>query len=137
MFEISCARTCRVLLVPIVLATAGAARLAAQDGPLELSDLARIVYPVDPSISPSGESVALVTSRANLDDNRWDASLVLIDLATGEQKELTLQRTSVENPRWSPSGDRLAFLDSDDGTTQLYVLPMDGGEAQRLTECYY
>lgn len=121
-----------------LLATTGAIAapaLAAQGSAMELDDLSRIVRPLHPSISPSGEHVALVAMRANLAENGYEASLVLVDLATGTEKELTPERPRVADPHWSPSGDRLAFLDAGDGgAPQLYVLSMDGGEARRLTE---
>lgn len=101
---------------------------------MELADLNRIVLPDRPAISPSGHHVALVIRRANFEENRYDGSLLLIELETGEQKALTSRRPRVTAPQWSPSGDRLAFLDADgEGTMQLHVLPIDGGEAQQIT----
>ncbi len=44
----------------------------------------------------------------------------------------------VTQPRWAPAGDRLAFLApagaSKDAKRQLFILPMDGGEALRITD---
>src|SRR5699024_8588567 len=39
-------------------------------------------------------------------------------------------------PRWSPSGDRLAFTSTrgDDDPIQLWVIPTDGGEAECMTD---
>ncbi len=36
-------------------------------------------------------------------------------------------------PRWSPTGDRLAFISERDGWAHLYVSDVDGGEAHQLT----
>ncbi|MDP9044011.1 MAG: S9 family peptidase [Pseudomonadota bacterium] len=39
---------------------------------------------------------------------------------------------SDSSPRWSPSGDRLAFLSSRSGGTQLHVAPAEGGEPTQV-----
>jgi len=37
-------------------------------------------------------------------------------------------------PQWSPDGRQLAFLSNRDGENQIYLMRLDGGEANRLTE---
>jgi dipeptidyl aminopeptidase/acylaminoacyl peptidase len=39
---------------------------------------------------------------------------------------------SDSSPRWSPQGDRLAFLSSRSGGTQVHVAPPDGGSAEQV-----
>ncbi len=88
----------------------------------------------EPAISPDGKSIALsVVSRPNYEDDRYDGDLVLIDIATAKQRMLTHGRRNVSSPRWSPTGDRLAFLASAGGEPQVFVLPMNGGEAVSVT----
>jgi dipeptidyl aminopeptidase/acylaminoacyl peptidase len=81
--------------------------------------------------------VAIVVSRPNYDKNRTDAEIVLVDVATGKRRVLTQNREGVAQPRWSPEGDRLAFLarsgSDKDAKPQIFVLPMNGGDAQRVT----
>ena len=101
---------------------------------LELADLEWLVQLSQPAISPDGSSVALISSRISYEQNRENRSLELVDLATGERRDLVPARPRVRNPQWSPSGDRLAFLDSaENGPGHLYVLPMVGGEARQIT----
>jgi dipeptidyl aminopeptidase/acylaminoacyl peptidase len=104
---------------------------------MNLEDLRRIVDVTEPQLSPDGKSVAVIISRVNWDKDRRDSSLILIDIATGAQRVLTQGRNDVSSPRWSPSGDRLAFMDSvgvgDDSTAQVFVLPMSGGDAMKIT----
>ena len=38
------------------------------------------------------------------------------------------------HPRWSPDGTEIAFLSSRDGAPQIYILPVDGGEARPVTD---
>ena len=104
----------------------------------ELDDLGKLVGVNDPQVSPDGRSVVVVVSRPNYEKNRSESKLVLVDVASGKARELTFDRASVGQPRWSPSGDRLAFLakTSADKSAkhQVFVLPMNGGEARRVTD---
>lgn len=124
----------RLLPLLIALIFVWPTDVGAQTRTVELSDLAHLVDLRDPQIAPDGGSVVLVVSRPNYEDNRFEDQLVQIEIATGEQHVLTPDRQGVKHPRWSPSGDRLAFLANDkDGKAQIYVLPMRGGEARQIT----
>src|ERR1700732_90961 len=85
---------------------------AAQSRRIALDDFAKIVGVSDPQIAPDGKSVVCVVSRVNLEQDRDDKELVLVDVATGLMRSLTRERKDLRSPRWSPSGDRLAFLAS-------------------------
>ncbi len=104
----------------------------------ELDDFGKLVGVKDPQVSPDGRSVVIVVSRPNYEKNRSESELVLVDVASGKHRVLTFDRASVGQPRWSPSGDRLAFLakaSADKGSKfQLFVMPMNGGEARRVTD---
>ena len=114
---------------------------------LDLEDVASVVQVSDPQLSPNGKLIVCVVGRPNIKDARYDRSLVLIDIATDIQRVLTYDRKDASNPRWSPSGDRIAFLDasmqtlpnaasgSSAGTlkSQVFVMPMNGGDAHRIT----
>src|SRR5205809_4683069 len=108
----------------------------AQTKRIELSDLQKLVNVSDPQIAPDGKSIACVVSRVNWTDDRFDANLVLVDIASGTQRKLTFDRKGVGSPRWSPSGDRLAFLATagpgDKAAPQVFVLDMRGGRARLL-----
>jgi len=110
----------------------------AQTRHIELNDYAKISSVSDPQISPDGKTIVFVVSRPNLEQDRSDRELVLFDIATGSQRILTYERKGAGSPRWSPGGDRLAFVAVDgagkDAKPQLYILPMTGGEARKITE---
>jgi dipeptidyl aminopeptidase/acylaminoacyl peptidase len=120
------------------LAFLGAASTSAQTRKIELSDLAKITSVSDPQISLDGKSIVFVVSRPNIEQDRSDRELVLMDIASGIQRILTYDRKGVGSPRWSPNDDRLAFVAVDgsakDAKPQVFVLPMTGGEARKLTD---
>ena len=118
----------RILLLLTVSSLAFSERLTLE----KMGDLVRLA---DPQISPDSKHIAALVSRANFDENRYDAQLVLIDTATKAQRILVRERRGLSSPRWSPDGKRLAFLAQIDGKSQVLALTMDfgGGEAVPLT----
>ena len=146
---------CAAIAAAFVLLPATAPDAAAQARRITLDDLGQIVKLGDPQISPDGKSIVIVVSRTNFDDNRYDSELVLVDVATGAQRVLTRDRKMLAHPRWSPTGDRLAFLaqaapkpkkakgdaakpaeapaEPAEPNRQIVLLPMTGGDAVVLT----
>ena len=112
----------------------------AQSRHIELSDFPKITTVYDPQISPDGKSIVVGVSRPNVDEDRSDTQLVRIDIATGAQQILTYDRKGVGSPRWSPNGDRLAFAavagEGKDAKPQVFILPMNGGEAKKITDAH-
>jgi dipeptidyl aminopeptidase/acylaminoacyl peptidase len=110
---------------------------ASQTKRFDLDASAKLVRLSDPQIAPDGKSIVVVVARANYEDDRWENELLLVDVASGAQRALTQGRHDVAQPRWSPNGDRLAFISNaptgKETKPQLFVLPMNGGEARRIT----
>jgi dipeptidyl aminopeptidase/acylaminoacyl peptidase len=122
----------------LVVALLASRPVLAQTRHIELNDYAKITSVSDPQISPDGKTIVFVVARPNIDQDRIDRELVMIDIATGAQRLLTYDRKGVGSPRWSPGGDRLAFVAADgiakDAKPQIFTLPMTGGEARKITE---
>jgi dipeptidyl aminopeptidase/acylaminoacyl peptidase len=122
----------------LALGLFGGASLSGQTRHIELNDYARITSVSDPQISPDGKTIVFVVSRPNLQQDRSDRQLVLVEIATGAQRVLTYERKGVGSPRWSPGGERLAFVAADgagkDAKPQVFILSMAGGEARKITD---
>jgi dipeptidyl aminopeptidase/acylaminoacyl peptidase len=99
-----------------------------------IEHVGKIVRITDPQIAPDGKSIALVVSRTNFEDNRYDPELVLIDVATHAQHVLARERRGLSQARWSPDGSKLAFLATVDAKAQIFVMPMSGGDAWQVTK---
>jgi dipeptidyl aminopeptidase/acylaminoacyl peptidase len=123
----------------ILISLLAAVGRAQQPRRMQFDDLGRVVRVSDPQIAPDGKSIVIVVARANYDEDRYDADLVLVDIASGNQRTLTHERRSISHPRFSPGGDRLAFLSNvvlasgQQGRPQIFVMPMGGGDARRVT----
>ena len=97
-------------------------------------DLPKIVRLADPQISPDGKMIAVVVARANLKEDRWDSEIDFVDVATKKLTAVTHDRQGVGSPRWSPTGDRLAYVAQDSNKKgQIFLLPMSGGDSVQLT----
>lgn len=119
----------------LVVALPNLAQAAPNSHGFRMQDVRKITSIYDPRISPNGKQIVVVMSTPDWKKDKRPARLVLIDTATGKQRTLTWDRDDVSSPRWSPDGSRLAFLaDNDDGQSQVWVMPMDGGDAKRITD---
>ena len=119
---------------------------AQSDGPVSerhfgLSHLRNLTEVRSPRVSPNAKSIVAVLSRPDYDANLYVQQLVLVDIASGTQRVITANRPEVSRPRWSPNGTELAFLAkhraTDPPLTQVFVLPMNGGESRAVTSATY
>jgi dipeptidyl aminopeptidase/acylaminoacyl peptidase len=89
-----------------------------------------------PAISPDGKFVVYsqVETSYNLDEQTSDLWLAPSDGKTLPRK-ITSTKGAEDNYFWSPAGDKIYFTSKRDGdeAAQLYSLPLNGGEAQRIT----
>jgi len=61
------------------------------------------------------------------------SNIFIRDLETGEETQLTNILTYDRNPRWSPNGDKIAFISPREGKFDLWMISSQGGEAKKLT----
>ena len=91
----------------------------------------------DPRLHPDGGRVAYVVWTLDREDNDYCGS-IWIAAADGSAspRRFTTGEKRDGSPRWSLDGRRLAFVGKrgESKCNQLYVIPAEGGEAQRLTE---
>src|SRR5215469_1118422 len=84
-----------------------------------------------PRLSPDGQSVLLQVSDATADGGR--THLWLVDIKQNTSRQLTYSPASDKrgehNGEWLPDGNSILFLAKRGEHTQLYLLPMEGGEA--------
>ena len=118
-------------------------------------DLYRLQVPFDPRLSPDGRTVAFTVTRSavGLDGYRHAIWTVPVD-GSGMARRVTLGARTDRHARFSPDGRTLAFLSDRrllveeepartkdpkdakerDDAVQVHLLPLDGGEARRLTD---
>ena len=108
--------------------------LAAQPRPMTVDDLLRMHRVADAQISPDGKQVAYVVTDVLKEENRTNSDVWLMAAdGSGTPRKLTSSPKHDRHPRWSPDGKWIAFESTRGGTSQIYLLPADGGEARALT----
>ena len=110
--------------------------IVAQDAakhPLTFDDMIKMHRVNEPSISPDGKWVAYAVATPDMDANRNASNIWLVSTSGGEPVQLTQSGRDL-SPVWSPDGKTIAFLSSRGGDSQVYLLSLEGGEAQRVTK---
>jgi dipeptidyl aminopeptidase/acylaminoacyl peptidase len=114
---------------------AGAAPPDAPAKTFQGRDLFGLQYAADPQIRPDGRAIAYSRMSFDIMNDRGRGSIWLIDTETGAQTPVVTGSGSHNSPRWSPKGDRLAYISTaQDGRPQLFVRWMQSGETARLAE---
>ncbi|NJN18445.1 MAG: S9 family peptidase [Oscillochloris sp.] len=106
---------------------------SAERRPVAPEDLFKLAIVQDARLSPDGRSVVYALAAFDDQGEKEHAALWLLTLDSGETRQLTAGRGRDSSPVWSPDGGRIAFRSNRDGKAQLYVIPVDGGEARAVT----
>jgi len=109
--------------------------------PIVASDLMKIATTGSIQISPDGaKAVTVVIRKAVKNENEYyyTRHLYLLDLANkSEPLQLTFGDRNDGQPQWSPDGKQLAFVRTDNDKSQVWLLPLGGGEAHVLTKAEF
>ncbi len=101
------------------------------------ADVYDIATPGSPRLSPDGSRIAFVRTMP-ADEETTEATIYIVGTDDeAEPQRFTIREGEDADPRWSPSGDRIAFTSTrgaDDDRQQLWVMPIDGGEARQVTD---
>jgi dipeptidyl aminopeptidase/acylaminoacyl peptidase len=136
-------KRCALLAVAALAAVLVLPAAPAADGKrlITETDLYAFQWIADPRISPDGAAIVYTRVVVNAKHDGYESALWLIPAAGAVGGRTARQITAGPHdtdPRWSPDGKRIAFLRSTETpdkppSGQIYVLPMDGGEARPLT----
>src|SRR5579875_278382 len=109
---------------------------------VSINDLLSLQLVGDPQISPrnttpgSGPLIAFVIQQCDAEKNSTSSAIWLVASSGGKTQpawQVTGGLYHDFSPRWSPDGRILAFLSDRDGSVQLYLLPLSGGEARKIS----
>jgi dipeptidyl aminopeptidase/acylaminoacyl peptidase len=132
-------KSARALLLNLFVVLLATAPLAGQPTPatagkraMTFDDLLGMYRVGDPQISPDGKWIAYTLGAVDKAANRTVRNIWLAPVAGGEPRQLTSGGRDL-HARWSPDGKWLAFLSTRDGTAQVWLISLEGGEATKLT----
>ena len=137
-------------LAAVVLCLGIAFLAFAQKRSITEKDLFQFNWIGDPQVSPDGIRVAFVKVSVNEKKDGYDTSLWSVSVRGDEPPRRLTSGNHDSSPRWSPDGKWLVFLRSPEPATplpgagagagarppatQLYMLPMSGGESWKVTD---
>jgi dipeptidyl aminopeptidase/acylaminoacyl peptidase len=114
-------------------AGAGAAEQAEKTHPFSVRDMLAMDRISDTQISPDGFWMIFNVRETDLEANRGRTDIWIADTDGGSLRRLTSHPAADFNARWSPCGTCLFFLSSRSGSSQVWRIKIDGGEAQQVS----
>jgi dipeptidyl aminopeptidase/acylaminoacyl peptidase len=120
-----------LLLTLLMLACLSSAQTPAKH-PMSFDDMIKLHRISGVTVSRDGKWVAYAAATPDLDANRNVSNVFVVSTAGGDPLQVT-QGGRDSAPAWSPDGKTLAFLSARDGSSQVYLLSMEGGEAKKFT----
>lgn len=104
--------------------------------PMSATDMWGLKRLGSPALSPDGKQVLVSLSVFDLKTDSRSADLWLFPIdGKGTPRQVTTDPAAEGDAVWSPDGSLIAFVAKrdDDKAPQLYVMPVGGGEARRVT----
>ncbi|NMO21537.1 S9 family peptidase [Pyxidicoccus fallax] len=113
----------------------GATPAPARPQPYTIQDQVTLRRLSNPRVSPDGQQVAFVLRNTDMEANRGRNDIWLVGLnSESTPRQLTSHPDSDAEPTWAPDGKSLFFLSSRGGSSQVWRMPVDGGEPQQVTK---
>ncbi len=101
----------------------------------EYLDVFQLEYSGDPQISPDGNYVVYRRTGFDIMKDRSKGNLWLVSTDGRDiHHKLTSRDSDEGQARWSPNGDRIAFISSDGEGSEIYVYWTNTGTVARLTQ---
>src|SRR5947199_5752957 len=103
---------------------------------IRVTDMLKIKNVGSITLSNDGTKAAFTVTSIEPDDTKIDyryvSQVYMINTDGSLLKQLTSAKDGSSQPAWSPDGKQLAFVRAGDTKRQIFILPMDGGEAKQL-----
>jgi dipeptidyl aminopeptidase/acylaminoacyl peptidase len=123
----------RMFAVMVISLFALASFAVAQERRFTIDDLLKVRRVGDPQVSPKGDWVAFTITDMDKAANKGTTQIYLVSLGGGEMRQLTNDEHSSASPRWSPDGEKLAFISARDGEDQIWTIDVSSGALKKTT----
>jgi acylaminoacyl-peptidase len=98
------------------------------------TDVFELEIAADPQISPDGSQVTYVRRSMDIMTDQAKSNIWIVSANGRDHRPLLSGTDSYSSPRWSPDGDRLAYVASAEGRgSELYLRWMDSGQTALLS----
>ena len=136
-----CRISSRLHLIPVFLfvflylcVSALIAAPLGQTHPFSVHDMLAMDRISDPQVSPDGNWIVFVLRKTDLEANVGRTDLWLVGVDGAGLRRLTSHSEKDFNPRWTPYGSSVWFISTRSGSSQVFRIQIDGGEAEQVTD---
>jgi dipeptidyl aminopeptidase/acylaminoacyl peptidase len=123
----------RLLSLALFCGLIAGAAAAADTHPFSVHDMLAMDRISDPRVSPDGKVVAFSVSVTDLEKNKRRSDLYLAAVDGSWVRRLTTHDAGDTQPRWSRDGKSIYFVSTRSGSSQVWRIAVDGGEAEPVT----
>ena len=88
----------------------------------------------DPQVAPDGQWVAFNLRSTDLVANRGRTDVWVMRADGSALRQMTANDAGDSNARWMPDSKSLVFLSTRSGSSQIWRMPLDGGEPLQLSK---
>lgn len=105
----------------------------AQSSSFDYMDIFELQMVGNPEISPDGNIIIYERHQFDVMTDRRFTNLWSISFSGENHQPLTSGKSNYGNVSWSPSGDRLLYTSSSEGSNQIFIRWMNTGETASIT----
>ncbi|MEX0844317.1 MAG: S9 family peptidase, partial [Balneolaceae bacterium] len=120
-----------IFVLVLILSNSVAAQI--DESYFDYMDLFDLQMVSNPQISPDGNTIIYERHQFDVMTDKRFVNLWTISFSGEDHRPLTSGKTSYGNMVWSPSGDRIAYTSSEEGSTQIYIRWRDTGVSASIT----
>src|SRR2546429_3385339 len=123
----------RYFIVSIIGLLGFATIASAQERRFPIDELLKVRRVGDSQVSPKGDLVAFTITDMSVAANKGTAQIYVVPVSGGEVRQLTNDEHSSASPRWSPDGEKLAFISARDNEDQIWTIDVSSGALKKIT----
>ncbi|MBQ7984377.1 MAG: PD40 domain-containing protein, partial [Bacteroidales bacterium] len=88
----------------------------------------------DVSVSPDGKKVLYTVTYYDIEKNKGNAEVYIMDADGGNVKQLTQTKNSEFNVIFNPQGDKIGFIYADGDDVNIYEMNLDGTSRKKISD---
>src|SRR5947208_6026496 len=123
----------RYFIVSIIGLLGFATIASAQERRFTIDELLKVRRVGDSQVSPKADRVPFTITDMSVTANKGTTQIYVVPLGAGEVRQLTNDEHSSASPRWSPDGEKLAFISARDGEDQIWTIDVSSGALKKIT----
>ncbi|WP_297797634.1 S9 family peptidase [uncultured Eudoraea sp.] len=109
-------------------------QVSAQKQEFSYLDVYKLEYVSDPQIDPDGSRIVYRRMGFDIMKDKADGNLWIVKSDGSGHQKLTSCEASEHSPRWSPNGDRIAFISTTTEGAEIYMYWLESNKLARISQ---